>query len=123
MSPAKSQKNPKTTPNDLHRQLDYLKLSFMREHVEDLARRAAQSQWSHVDFLARLVEGEADCRQDRARQRRIQQARFPVTKTLEQFDFTWPTQINRLQVQNLFRLKFIEDKANVILVGAVGGVT
>jgi DNA replication protein DnaC len=117
MSPTK---NPKTTPNDLHRQLDYLKLTFMREHVEDLARRAAQSQWSHVDFLARLIEGEAAYRQDRARQRRIQQARFPVVKTLEQFDFTWPAKINRLQVQNLFRLKFIEDKANAILVGGVG---
>ena len=43
-----------------------------------------------------------------------------VRKTLEQFDFTWPAKINRLQVQNLFRLKFIEDKANVILIGAVG---
>jgi len=73
-----------------------------------------------VDFLARLVEGEAAQRRDRARQRRIQQARFPVHKTLDQFDFTWPTQINRLQVQNLFRLKFVEDNANVILVGAVG---
>jgi DNA replication protein DnaC len=117
MSPSK---NPKTTPDELHQQLDYLKLPFMRENVEQLARQAAQGQWSHVDFLARLVEGEAAQRQDRARQRRIQQARFPVRKTLEQFDFTWPAKINRLQVQNLFRLKFIEDKANAILVGGVG---
>jgi DNA replication protein DnaC len=73
-----------------------------------------------VDFLARLVEGEAVLHQDRARQRRIQQAHFPVLKTLEQFDFTWPTKINRLAVQNLFRLKFIEDRANAILIGGVG---
>jgi DNA replication protein DnaC len=73
-----------------------------------------------VAFLARLVEGEAAQRQDRARQRRIQQARFPVLKTLDQFDFTWPAKINRLQVQNLFRLKFVEDQANAILVGGVG---
>ena len=113
-------KKPIKTPDELHQQLGYLKLPFMREHVEELARRAAQSQWSHVDFLARLVEGEADQRQDRARQRRIQQARFPVLKTLDQFDFTWPAKINRLQVQNLFRLKFVQDKANAILVGGVG---
>jgi DNA replication protein DnaC len=73
-----------------------------------------------VDFLARLVEGEAVLRQDRACQRRIRQARFPVLKTLQQFDFTWPTKINRPQVQNLFRLKFIEDRANAILIGGVG---
>jgi DNA replication protein DnaC len=123
MSPTKNPPNPKTpktTPDELRRHLIDLKLPFMREHVEEFARQAAQRHWSHVDFLARLVEGEAAQRQDRARQRRIQQARFPVHKTLEQFDFTWPAKINRLQVQNLFRLKFIEDKANVILVGAVG---
>jgi DNA replication protein DnaC len=113
-------KNAKPTPDDLHQQLGYLKLPFMQEHCEELAKQAAQNQWSHVEFLRRLVEGEAAARQDRARDRRIQQARFPVLKTLEQFDFTWPTKINRLVVQNLFRLKFIEDKANAIVIGGVG---
>ena len=42
-----------------------------------------------------------------------------MLKTLEQFDFTWPTKINRPAIQNLFRLKFIEDKANAILIGGV----
>ncbi|MCY2953576.1 MAG: IS21-like element helper ATPase IstB [Planctomycetota bacterium] len=113
-------KNAKPTPDDLHQQLGYLKLPFMQEYCEELAKQAAQNQWSHVEFLRRLVEGEAAARQDRARDRRIQQARFPVLKTLEQFDFTWPTKINRLAVQNLFRLKFIEDKANAIVIGGVG---
>jgi len=113
-------KDAQTTPDELRRHLGYLKLQFMQEHVEELARQAAVSQWSHADFLARLVEGEAALRQDRARVRRIQQARFPVLKTLDQFDFTWPVKINRLAVQNLFRLKFIQDKANAILVGGVG---
>jgi len=107
-------------PDDLRRQLQLLKLTFMLEHFEELAQQAGAAEWSHVEFLARLVEGEAALRQDRARQRRIQLARFPVLKTLEQFDFTWPTKINRLAVQNLFRLKFIEDQANVILIGGVG---
>jgi DNA replication protein DnaC len=44
----------------------------------------------------------------------------PVIKTLESFQWTWPRKINRLQVQNLFRLKFVEDKANVIVLGGVG---
>ena len=35
-------------------------------------------------------------------------------------DSSWPRKINRLQVQNLFRLKFIEDNANVIFLGGVG---
>jgi len=109
-----------TPDDDLRRQLQLLKLPFMLEHYEELADQAGAQQWSHVEFLARLIEGEAALRQDRARQRRIKQARFPVLKTLQQFDFTWPTKINRLQVQNLFRLKFIEDKANAIFIGGVG---
>ena len=121
-------KNNKTTSgpmpnephNELRQQLGYLNLPFMREHYEELLRQAAEHQWSHADFLRRLVEGESAARQDRARQRRIHNARFPVLKTLQQFDFTWPTKINRLAVQDLFRLKFIEDKANVVIVGTVG---
>jgi DNA replication protein DnaC len=108
------------TPDELWGQLDYLKLQFMREHVEQLLGQAAADGWSHAELLARLVEGEAALRQDRARQRRIRQARFPVLKTLDQFDFTWPVKINRLAIENLFRLKFIQDKANAILVGGVG---
>lgn len=112
-------KNPRT-PDDLHQQLGDLKLPFMQEHCDELARQAAAQQWSHVEFLRRLVEGETAAHQDRARQRRIQEARFPVLKTLEQFDFTWPSKINRLAVQDLFRLKFIEERANVVIVGGVG---
>ena len=104
----------------LQQQLAYLNLPFIQKNYEDFAAQAAAAQWTHVDCLKRLIEGEAAARQDRATLRRIQQARFPVIKMLESFDFTWPTKINRPQVQNLFRLKFVEDKSNVILVGGVG---
>ncbi len=51
---------------------------------------------------------------------RVKAARFPVLKTLEQFHWDWPKKINRLQVQNLFRLDFLAQQANVILLGTVG---
>ena len=112
--------NKDTTPDELRRRLDELKLPFMRDHVEELLRQAATAQWPLAQFLSRLLEGEAALRQDHARARRIKDAGFPVLKTLEQFDFTWPTKINRPAVQNLFRLRFIHDKACAILVGGVG---
>jgi DNA replication protein DnaC len=108
------------TPERVQEQLRYLKLPFIRKHFEPLAKEAAQAHWGHVDYLAGLIEGEALDRQQRAIQRRIRQAHFPVIKTLESFQWTWPRKINRLQVQNLFRLKFVEDKANVIVLGGVG---
>ena len=73
-----------------------------------------------MQYLETLIEGEAHLREDRRTQRRVTLARFPVLKTLDQFNWSWPKKINRLQVQNLFRLKFIEDKANVIFLGGVG---
>ena len=51
---------------------------------------------------------------------RVKAARFPVLKTLEQFQWDWPKSINRLQVQTLFRLLFVEQNANVIFLGTVG---
>ncbi len=112
---------PNTHDRDvLDAHLDYLKLSFIREHYLPLAQEAAEQQWDHIAFLARLIEGEAHRRSDRSVERRIRLARFPVRKTLDQFQWNWPKKINRLHVQNLFRLQFIEDNANVIFIGGVG---
>ena len=101
-------------------QLEYLKLAFIREHYEPLARQAAKGQWPPSEYLAKLVEGEVHRRQDRALQRRIQAARFPVLKTLDDFQWNWPKSINRMHIQQLFRLAFLEQRANVIFVGGVG---
>ena len=97
-----------------------LKLSYVLEHFETLTQQAATEQWPHRDYLARLIEGEAHRREDRSVQRRIGLARFPVLKTIDQFDWSWPKKINRPQIQNLFRLRFIEDKANVMFIANVG---
>ena len=107
-------------PGELDHYLRELKCAFIAAHYSDLATQAAQKQWAHVDYLGRLIEGEAHLRRDRATQNRVRQARFPVIKTLDQFRWDWPTQINRLQVQHHFSLGFIKDKANLIYLGGVG---
>ncbi|MEA3278492.1 MAG: IS21-like element helper ATPase IstB [Pseudomonadota bacterium] len=110
----------KAAPPVLGEPLSYLKLHFVRDHYEAMASEAARAQWGHVEYLARLVEGEALARQQRSIQRRIRLARFPVVKTLDSFQWTWPRKINRAQVQNLFRLRFLDEHANVIFLGNVG---
>jgi len=104
----------------LDEHLKYLKLPFIREHYQGLAAQAAEKQLPHIDYLEKLADGEAAHRRDRSTERRIQQARFPVIKTLDQFNWSWPKKLNRLQVKNLFRLQFIPDKQNVIFLGGVG---
>ncbi len=101
-------------------QLATLKLVSVQEHYAPLATEAAQKQWTHVDYLARLMDAEALRRQELSIQRRLATARFPCVKTLDQFDWTWPKKINRTQVQNLFRLAFLPDHTNVIFMGGVG---
>jgi DNA replication protein DnaC len=104
----------------LPQHLEYLKWPFIQKHHTELAQQSAQQNWDHLEYLRRLVEGEYSERRQRAIERRIKAARFPVLKTLEQFRWDWPKKINRLQVQNLFRLEFLAQKANVVLLGNVG---
>jgi len=109
-----------TTIENLDELLKYLKLPFIRENHIHLADVAAREAWSHQAYLLALVQGEASLRRDRSIQRRIQAAHFPVIKTLEQYSFSWPKKINRLQIQNLFHLNFLKNKSNVIFLGGVG---
>jgi DNA replication protein DnaC len=111
-------KNPVDTTLDNH--LDYLKLPYLKENCRPFAAEGNSNHWTHLDYLARLIEGEAAARQNRAIVRRIKDARFPVVKTLDAFRWDWPKKINRLQIQDLFRLRFIDEKANAIFLGLCG---
>jgi len=97
-----------------------LHLFHIQAHYQDLATKAAQQQLSHLEYLAQLIEGEATKRENRAIERRIRNARFPVIKTLDDFRWSWPKKINRPQIQNLFRLAFVASKTNVVFIGNVG---
>jgi DNA replication protein DnaC len=104
----------------LEQQMDYLKLHYMAENYDKTVQQALKEKWSYIDCLSSLVAGEAAARWDRSIQRRITMARFPVLKTFEQFKWSWPRNIDRLGIQNLFHLKFIANKENIISIGGVG---
>lgn len=113
-------KHPPVQSDLLDRNLDYLQLPYAKEQCRALASEAAAKNWAHLDYFTRVIEGEAAARNDRAVARRIKAAHFPVIKTIDTFRWDWPTKINRLQIQELFRLDFIETKANAIFLGQVG---
>jgi DNA replication protein DnaC len=104
----------------LDAQLQQLHLHHIRSHYQAFANEAAEQQLSHVDYLAQLIEGEATLRENRSIKRRIDNARFPVLKTLDTFQWSWPKRINRPQIQNLFRLAFMATQTNVVFIGNVG---
>jgi DNA replication protein DnaC len=109
-----------TTPEDLTLLLHRLSLITIAQHYEDMAHDAAGDGLSHVDYLRRLAEAESAARYERSVLRRTKAARLPVLKTLEQFNWSWPSSINRPQVQDLFRLRFIDLLTNVVFIGGVG---
>lgn len=110
----------KHNPEELAILLRRLTLTTIAQHYEEMGQEAARDGHSHIDYLRRLAEAEDAARYERSVQRRTRAARLPFIKTLEQFDWTWPKRVNRAQVQDLFRLRFIEQHTNVVLIGGVG---
>ena len=104
----------------LHSHMGALNLPFMREHHQAYAQSAADKHWSHLQYLTELISAEAAARDDRRVQRCINLARFPVLKTLDQFDWNWPSKINRLLIQNLFHLDFVKQRGNVVFISNTG---
>ena len=94
----------------LEHHLKKLKLpTFLREY-EKLARQCATEGLDHVQFLARLVEMEMIDRERRLVERRIRQARFPVVKQLESFDFKAIPSLNKMPVLDLARGDYIDRR-------------
>ena len=56
-----------------------------------LADRAREEQWSYERFAEALLSTEVSARDSHGGEGRIETARFPARKTLEEFDFTFPT--------------------------------
>lgn len=98
----------------------YLKLVYLQSHWSELLQDGVEKGHSPEGLLHHCLITEMQDKQTRAIGRRIQQARFPVTKTLDQFDWSWPKSINGDQVRHLFSLNFLREAANVVFIGNVG---
>jgi DNA replication protein DnaC len=120
MTTSKSTSPQHLNPDQLDQYLRLLKLAFIAEHYGHIAKQAAHKHWSPLDYLGHRREGEALLRRDRATQRRIRLARFPVIKTLDQFRWDWPSQINRALVQHHFTVRFLKEHMNLMYLGSVG---
>jgi hypothetical protein len=55
MADPKDQQTRAIPPDAIDQHLRDLKLAFIAEHYAQLAKQAAQKQWSHVDYISRLI--------------------------------------------------------------------
>jgi len=111
------------TESVLRAHLARLQLPYFAQHQAELAAQAAREAWPPGRLLEQLVVGEVARRDEALVARRVKAARLPGIKTLDGFDWSWPKQINRAQVQHLFRLGFLPEHGNVILLACLRGET
>ena len=104
----------------LDHQLKSLKLPTVLREYDKQARIAAGDGVDHVGYLARLTELELIDRERRLVERRIKQARFPIVKQLESFDFKAVPELNKMLVLDLARGEYVARRENVILLGPSG---
>lgn len=100
--------------------LKQLKLPTMLREYASVAAACAQEAQDHIAFLLRLTERELIEREQRAAQRRIKAAQFPVVKTLDTFQFDQQPSINRPLVVELMRGEYLEKQENILLMGNPG---
>jgi DNA replication protein DnaC len=74
----------------------------------------------HEPWLERVLEIEDSERQQRSLKRRLSNARLGSFKPLADFDYDWPEELDRALLDELFTFAFLEQTANVVIVGPNG---
>lgn len=91
----------------IHAYCRQLKLDGLVERFETIARQADEQDWSFLQFLEQALAHERDTRQVRSRQTLARMASFPVTKTLDQYDFEFATGTPKERMDELATLRFL----------------
>ena len=100
-----------------------MSLEQLRSRAAALHLNGVVAHWPEVattDWVLKLVGWEEEERTRRSLERRLKDARIGRFKPLADFDWAWPTRCDRGAIEGLMALKFVEETANVVLVGPNG---
>ncbi len=100
--------------------LGYLKLDAAAGAFANLAEQASYEDWTHIDYLARLVAIQATADRDRRLAARMRYARFPFHRRIEDFDFDFQPSIDPKLVDDLATLRFIDEQRPILFLGQPG---
>jgi len=95
----------------------------LRDRAKALGLWGLLARWDeHVDqpWVLALIELEEAERKKRSLERRITNARIGTFKPMADFDWTWPSKINRELIEELLTLQFLQEAANVVFLGPNG---
>ncbi len=104
----------------LEAQLQALKLAGILTCYRELAERAANGKLQYEEYLSLVLEEELTGKTERSQKSKIQKARFPFIKTMEEFDFSFQPGIGEKEMLRLGALEFIENKGNLVFLGPPG---
>ncbi|MGH7188649.1 MAG: IS21-like element helper ATPase IstB [Acetobacteraceae bacterium] len=96
---------------ELKQRLRQLGLYGLLAHAEELLNEP---------WLGRLLEIEESERLRRSLKRRLDGARLGTFKPMADFDYQWPKELDRSLLDDLFTLDFLEQAANIVIVGPNG---
>ncbi len=97
-----------------------LRFNSISSCLDNLVKKAEANEISYLQFAEILVEHELNSRNDNRVRLNMKRAGFPVSKQLEEFDFTFQTTITRKQVVRLLDFVFIDNRYNVVFIGPPG---
>ena len=100
--------------------LKLLKLAAITGGLEPSLRHAVESGMDFSEFLLHVTDMEVTSRMENGRKRRLRQARFPLLKPIEAFDFDAAKDLDFQLVKELLTGQYLNEARNVILIGKSG---
>jgi DNA replication protein DnaC len=104
----------------LDQKLRKLRLGYAASVLEAHHQAAINAKLSYLEFLEKLIDDELNARDNKGLDKRVRAARFPVTKTLEEFDFAFQPSINAKQIKALANCDFIAKHETALFIGPPG---
>jgi len=100
--------------------LKALNLSHMSANIEHLVRQALESGAGFDEFLLSVTEYELQIRGENRLKRKLREAKFPLMKTFETFDYSAATGLDKRLFRELETGDYIKKHRNVIFLGKSG---
>lgn len=104
----------------LKENLKALNLSHMSANLGSLVRQARENGTSHEEFLLAITEVELQMRAENRLKRKLREAKFPLLKTLEQFDYSSAPGLDKRLMRELESGEYLRSHRNIIFTGKSG---
>jgi len=105
---------------ELQANLKTLNLATMSRALDGLVRQARETGAGYEEFLLALTVAELQARSENRLNRRIREAKFPLIKPLETFDFAAVPELDLRLFRELAAGEYVKDRRNVIFLGKSG---